>query len=659
MNPVAETLADPMLGRLIDGRYEVREKVATGGMATVYLAFDRRLERQVAIKLLNTMLVGQTDPHEFASRFRREAKAAARLTHPGMVRVYDQGTDGDIAYLTMEYVEGENLRTRLAHEATLPVGEALDIIEQVLDALAAVHRQGLVHRDVKPENVLLDGDGRAKLADFGLARAVTEVTSTATGTIMGTVAYLGPELIARGYADARTDVYSCGILLFEMLTGRQPFTGGSAIDIASRHVHEDIPVPSVYVPWLPPELDDVVLAFASRDPARRPADASAALGIIRHTRAMIDDPTLDRRADPPSGQIPLHSDDDATTVLEAVPAGATIALPIGLGEPLVDLGGIDAEILDDDPDAVPPQREGPRLGVWIGGLLAGLVLIGSLGTWWYATQGPGAYTTVPKVEGMLQADAELALDSIGLQVEVLTENSDTVTAGFVIRTNPPAQTEVPNGDTVTLVVSAGPRMARVPDVEGLTEAAARAALAEAGFTGIITIEREYDDLVPAGDVLTIDPSVDEELPHFTAITLTVSDGPEPVTMPDVVTMTGADAVAYLAETYAMDVVTVFERTLDQPKGLVFKTDPAPGSGTFRTASVTIYVSDGLPLVKVPDFSFNRVSQAKETAEGLGLVVELRKANNYPWTTPEFVVDQSIKPGTEVEHGTTIILYYDS
>ncbi|NTV38938.1 MAG: serine/threonine protein kinase, partial [Demequinaceae bacterium] len=357
---MAETLTDPLLGRLIDGRYEVRERIAAGGMATVYLALDKRLERLVAVKVMHATFGTDSDQGEFASRFRREAKASARLTHPGLVRVYDQGTDGDLSYLTMEYVDGENLRTRLNHEATLTVGESLGMIEAILDALSAAHRLGLVHRDVKPENVLIDEDGRPKLADFGLARAVTEVTSTSTGTVMGTVAYLAPELVQRGEADARTDIYAVGIMLFEALTGRQPFTAPSAIEVATRHVHEDVPPPSTYAPWLPAELDLLVVSLAAREPSGRPANATSALAMVRQTRAMIDEPTLDRKADPPSGALRLV-DDDATAVFDPTPTGSTIALPIGLNEPL--FAPVEAELLD-DPDAVEPAHSRPRWTLW-------------------------------------------------------------------------------------------------------------------------------------------------------------------------------------------------------------------------------------------------------------------------------------------------------
>ena len=336
-----ETLTDPLLGRVVDGRYEIREHVATGGMATVYVAFDKRLEREVALKAMHQPLVDDDASREFVARFRREAKSSARLTHPGIVHVYDQGIDGELSYLTMEYVRGENLRARIAHDGTLTVGESLGLTDAILDALAAAHRLGLVHRDVKPENVLIDTDGRARITDFGLARAVTEGGTSPDTVIMGSPGYLAPEVLSHGEAAPTTDVYAAGVMLYEMVTGRHPFTGESAIDIATRHVHEDIPSPSTFAPWLPTEFDDLVAALAARDPAERPADAAAALMLVRSTRALMDDPTLDRRADPPSGMLAITGDPDATMVLATPAAGATVALPVGIGRPFAAVGVAD------------------------------------------------------------------------------------------------------------------------------------------------------------------------------------------------------------------------------------------------------------------------------------------------------------------------------
>lgn len=655
MSPVAETLADPMLGRLIDGRYEVRERVAAGGMSTVYIAFDRRLERSVALKVMNPAIAGATgDAREFSSRFRREAKAAARLTHPGLVRVYDQGTDGEISYLTMEYIAGENLRARLSHEATLPVGEALAITESVLEALAVAHRHGLVHRDVKPENVLLDTDGNPKLADFGLARAITEVTATSTGVIMGTVSYLSPELISRGQADARSDVYACGILLYEMITGRAPFSGGSAIEIASRHVHEDVPPPSVMVPWVPAEIDELVTTMTARNPAVRPPDAGLALSQLRQTRATVDDPTLDRRAEPPSGSVPVLGDDGQTTVLTAIPAGATVALPIGLGEPLAAAPGSALELYEDDPEATAPVHERTRPFMWVLGILAGALLVLGLGAWWYATQGPGAYTTVPTFDNTTEEEARQALDSLGLLVDLEREYSDDIAEGFVIRTEPAAQAQVPNGSTVALVVSLGPRIETVPVVVGILQDDAIERILDAGFGAVGEIEEVYDDHVPAGEVMSSDPPSGEMVPHSTLIKLTVSKGPEPITIPDVVGMPEAAALTVLRDDYALDVAVVYERTAEQPKGTVFFTDPPAGTEGTRTQPITVYVSDGPPLVNVPDVRGMEFKDAQDTLEALGFAVN---GKNEPWNFSKVVFSQDPAPNTQAEPGITVFLQY--
>ncbi len=652
---MAETLIDPLLGRLIDGRYEVRERIAQGGMATVYLALDKRLERLVAVKVMHAAFAGDADQGEFASRFRREAKASARLTHPGLVRVYDQGTDGDLSYLTMEYVDGENLRTRLNHESTLTVGESLAMIEAILDALSAAHRLGLVHRDVKPENVLIDEDGRPKLADFGLARAVTEVTSTSTGTVMGTVAYLAPELVQRGEADARTDVYAVGIMLFEALTGRQPFTAPSAIEVATRHVHEDVPPPSTYAPWLPAELDTLVLSLASREPSGRPANAAAALALVRQTRAMIDEPTLDRKAEPPSGASRVvsadDSDPDATTAFDPTPTGSTIALPIGLNAPL--FAAVEADVYD-DPDATEPVHHRPRWALWVVAVVAAVLLTLGLGAWWYNTQGPGAYTTVPPVTQKTSDEAQAILRAAELDVILLSENSDDVPAGIVVRTDPAAQEQIAKGAAVKLVVSRGPRMEVVPLVVGISEGDAIGVLTKAGFSVGIT-EKVYSDTVPNGEVMSTTPVGDESVRHDLPINMVVSQGPAPVTIPNLIGLSEQAAKDRLAAD-AMVVNVEYGKTTDVKKGEVFKTDPVPGSDSTRTGRVTLYVSDGKPLVLVPVFIFMDVEDAVDKAKEVGLVPNLEPEKI--WSKKDRISNQDLTPGTYVEIGTTVELRYN-
>jgi serine/threonine-protein kinase len=651
---VSETLTDPLLGRVVDGRYEIREHVATGGMATVYLAFDKRLEREVALKAMHQPLADDDASREFVARFRREAKSSARLTHPGIVHVYDQGVDGELSYITMEYVRGQNLRERIAQEGTLTVGEALGFTDAILDALAAAHRLGLVHRDIKPENVLIDTDGRARITDFGLARAVTEAGANPDTIIMGSPGYLAPEVLARGETAATMDVYAAGVMLFEMVTGRHPFTGESAIDIASKHVHEDIPVPSSFAPWLPTEFDDLVGALCARDPDERPADAAAALVIVRSTRARMDDPTLDRRADPPSGSLAILRDRDATTVLETPAAGTTVALPVGIGRPFQAVGMAEGALLDADPEALEPQSNPRRGWWWLGAILAVIILLGGVGLWWYNAIGPGAYTTIPPVVDKTQEDATSVLKTAGFVVHVETRNDDEVLEGNAIGTDPGAQQRAQKGTDVTLLISLGPVMTEVPSVVGRQESEANARLKEAKFP-VGEPKLTYSDTVPKGEVMSSDPQAGETVRHDTTITLEVSNGPEPIKVPSVTDMTLDEAQATLAP-FALKVTVEHERTEKAPEGIVFKQDPKAKADAHRTDAITITVSDGPPLVTVPDFTaYDDKDQAVAAAKSIGLDPKL---TNLPFPfLGNGVTAQSISAGKEVPKGSSITLYY--
>src|SRR5580700_1770793 len=276
-----DTLADPLAGRLLDGRYAVTARIAQGGMATVYLALDTRLDRQVALKVMHAELARD---EEFVRRFIGEAKSVARLSHQNVVAVFDQGSDGPFLYLAMEYVPGRTLKEMLRERARFTPAAALDIMAGVLDGLAAAHASGIVHRDVKPENVLLTADGRIKVADFGLARAQSAAAHTRAGLLIGTVSYVPPEQVTGGSMGPGGDVYSAGVMLFELLTGRLPFTGDTPLSVAYQHVNSGVPAPSALVPGIPAAVDQLVLAATSRDPARRPADAGEFLRAVRQVR---------------------------------------------------------------------------------------------------------------------------------------------------------------------------------------------------------------------------------------------------------------------------------------------------------------------------------------------------------------------------------------
>jgi len=641
---VGATATDPLVGRLVDGRYEVVSRIARGGMATVYLAVDRRLDRDVALKVMHAHLAEGTSGSDFVARFRREARTAARLTHPGLVGVYDQGVDGETSYLTMEYVDGTNLRRRLGERGALSVGEALDIGEAVLDALAAAHRSGLVHRDIKPENVLLASDGRVKLGDFGLARAVTEVTSTTTGTVLGTVAYLAPELVARGATDARTDVYASGVLLFEMLTGRQPFTGDTPIQVAFQHVNNDIPAPSDLVDWLPIEVDELIRALAAREPDDRPVDASAALALLRRTRSALDPQTLARAADvAPTIVLPAATDPDETD-LDApddppadtedapaapdqaettrlgvpAPAGSTVALPIGLGVSAPkDLG--------DSPDRARRRRR--RLVV--AGVVALVVAaLAGGGTWWYLQVGPGAYTTVPQVLGDDPDAAAAALADAGLDVRQQEDFDDTAPQGQVFAAEPDEGERIRKGGTVVLTVSKGPDLVTVPDgIVGALQADAERALDESDLK-VAYGPATYDDDAANGVVLSAtlpDDSPAEpgtEVARHATITLVVSQGPAPVTVTSVVGITVDQATAqYAPDALSIDATEEFSDTVEA--GKIIRQDPEAGTTLHRGDTVKVVVSKGPELVPVPNVYGQNVTSAEKALKDAGFQVQVR------------------------------------
>lgn len=684
------TVTDPLVGKLVDGRYEIASRIARGGMATVYLAIDRRLDREVALKVMHPHLAEGAQGADFVSRFRREARSAARLTHPGLVAVYDQGIDDDTSYLTMEYIDGTNLRARLRTDGTFSVDDALATLEAILDALAAAHRNNLVHRDIKPENVLLSTDGRIKLADFGLARAVTEVTSTTTGTILGTVAYLGPELILTGACDARTDVYAAGILLFEMLVGRQPFTGESPIQVAYQHVHEDLPAPSSFVDWIPAEIDQLVCALAARDPENRPVDASAALELLRRTRAALSPEDLIRReivAIPATEEAPDEEGADSTAAFGSTTAtkisdadsavgvnqpdqvkkprkgnrnassveetdahtqaltlansGSTIALPLG--------------VTNEDPseDAIAARRNRGRKR--LKKILLLFLIIAMLVTafgWWWINIGPGAYTNVPTgLVGNSATASEQALQQFGLQASVTKQFDDAVSEGDVIETLPAEGERIPKEGNVELVVSKGVEKFEVPKkLVGKTSDDALTALKEAGFTPGAP-EQKYDDDVAADIVMAVSEKGGAKVPHDTSIVLTVSKGPEPVSVPQVVNLSEAAASSTLKD-LGLKVKSKKAFSDDVSKGDVISQSPEAKANAKRTDTVTITVSKGRELVEVPDVMGLSTEDAHKALEKVDLIAE----DQFAWGGFLGKVRfQGIDPGDVVPKGTVVSL----
>lgn len=593
--PTTALAADPLTGRVLDRRYELGAPIARGGMAKVYHARDQRLDRSVAVKVMHSAFAHDPD---FVRRFEREAKAAARINDPNVVAVHDTGTDGEgrdqVVYLVMELVRGQTLRELLGTRGHLSAYRALDVLEPILMALSAAHRAGLVHRDVKPENVLLSDDGAVKVTDFGLVRSADESGFTGP-VILGTAAYLAPEQVKPGSAQISqaTDVYAAGICLFEMLTGATPYAGEDPRAVAYRRLHEAIPPVSTATPGLPPAIDELVARATATDPADRYADAAEFLAAVRAARRALPTP-------PPSR------------------AGDTTALPIdqhlteNLGAPQPPTAAATRPPRN-RPAASTPRRHRRRTLVFVL-LFALLCAAAAVSGWWF---GSGRYVTVPQLAGLTTAQASNALRSRHLEVSTgAPVHSDTVREGLVAADTPADGKRVTRGSRVTLHLSAGVLTITVPPVAGKSAADARAALTLAGLrVGAAT--SVYDDSVPSGHVIATTPTAGTALDHRKAVSLTISQGPAPVQLPKVVGQAQSQAVDTLTGLGLHPQVSVdFSDTV--PAGRVISQDPNPGIA-HHGDTVAVVVSKGPQLVEVPSIGGKSAGQATKKLRDAGLV----------------------------------------
>ncbi|MFD7666701.1 Stk1 family PASTA domain-containing Ser/Thr kinase [Streptomyces sp. NPDC059788] len=659
------TLQDPLVGQLLDGRYQVQARIAAGGMATVYRAMDTRLDRVLALKVMHPSLAVDA---AFVDRFIREAKSAARLDHPNVVGVFDQGTDGTYVYLAMEYVAGCTLRDVLRERGALQPRAALDIAEPILAALGAAHRAGLVHRDMKPENVLIGDDGRVKVADFGLVRTVGTNTTASTGSVLGTVSYLAPEQIEDGTAGPAADVYACGVVLFEMLTGGKPHTGGSAAQVLYQHLHEDVPAPSTYAPELAPQLDDLVAAATARRPELRPQDAVTLLAQARAVRAELSDAQLDA-VPPQANEAPEGGSgagpEDRTSVLPRVAVQPPLPLPPE--EPLNHTSRLPAPPPDPASAAEPttrlrPVAAAPRGGAWAGLLRARrktvsvvaavlLVLVVGAGVWYINS---GQFTTVPAVLDMTQAKAEKTLRAEGLDVKVERAFSPNVERGHVMATAPENGKRIRGTGTVTITLSKGPEIVQVPDLAGTPVADAKRRLRDLGLT-VGTVRREFSDEVAKGSVIGTDPAAGNKRRPDTAVALTVSRGAE-VDVPDVTGRDRADAEATLRGA-GFD-VKFADTTVHSPhdKGKVARQSPGQGSKQGRGDTVTLTLSEGPEMVAVPDVTGKSTDEARRALTGAGFEVEVKKPFLFP---RDRVESQSVEGGEQAAKGSKITIRLES
>lgn len=607
-------------------------------MATVYLARDRRLDRRVALKVMHAHLA---DSPDFVARFRREARAAARLSNPGVVAVYDQGTVDGLAYLVMELVEGSNLRVLLA-SGPVSVKEALELTVQVLHPLGAAHRAGLIHRDVKPENVLLPADGSvAKVADFGLARAITEATQTTTGNILGTVAYLAPELITKGVATPRADVFSVGVILYELLTGVQPFTADSPIQVAYRTVHEDVPAPSLLVPGLAPGVDELAAAMTRRESSSRLADADAALAAVREVLDSLSEEEL-----------AVRRGEDGTDHSDA--GTRTVSLPIG------SIGGDATRALAREAAVTQSQETAPvagarrtrRRAVLGAGVL--VLLAGGVTGAWYFGIGPGRRVTVPDIAGLSEEQARDTL--VGAELEWGSpgrDYSDTVPAGSVISATPAPGSSVRVGTAITAVISRGVEQKKVPDVVGKPQAEAEKAVEEAGLS-VGAVAEDFSDDVAAGAIISSSPASGEMVNHSSAVAMVVSKGRRPATVPDVTGKSLEEATAAIQEAGLTLSGSTEAFSDDVAAGLIISSDPAAeAEGYFYGDSVSVVVSKGPEMVTVPEVVSKSEADAKAALEAAGLVVSVNRILGGFFGTA-----RSTDPaaGTSVRKGSTVTLY---
>jgi len=575
-------------GQLIAGRYLVKAFVASGGMASVYRAKDEVLEREVALKVIHPHLA--TDK-SFIEKFRREAKMAASLSHPNLVNVFDQGTDNQITFLVMEFVPGINLRDALNDFGALTPNRVLEILEPLTAGLAAAHSAGILHRDLKPENVFLADNGTVKLGDFGLAREIS--SHTQTGSVVGTAAYLSPELVLRGQADARSDIYSLGVMAFEMLTGKQPYDGDQAVQIAYQHANSNIPAPSSLNPEVPELMDEIVLWATARNSSDRPSSAKELLPVISRARSDIK-----------RGLTTTFEDFGLTrTISEEFisPAGAT-------------------EVIGELPIQEPHQRSdgfvklakaNRRSSRWVL-MLTLITIFASTGAGWWFASGPGGQTIIPELEGRSVEVAISALEPIGLTVTQQSEHHAQVPAGRVTRTEPSAGTRVSKQSEVTVFVSLGPKQVAVPEFLGLSLEQAIEVLETTGLTpGDVS---SFYSLAAAGQVLAFSEPTGTSVVEGSVIDLQVSLGP----LPDVVGNDLSQASQKL-EALGLTVSSIEIFSNDVAAGRVVSIDPSadplPESG-----SVSLTVSKGPELITMPNVVGETVAAAKNELESLGFSV---------------------------------------
>ena len=618
-----------MLGKVLEGRYRVDELIARGGMATVYRGTDLRLGRTVALKVLGGVLVNDPD---FVERFTQEARATAALAHPNVVAVHDQGIGEGFPFLVMEFVQGRTIREIMAQSGPFTSAHALEIISSVLAGLSSAHDAGFVHRDIKPENVLITNDGHIKVTDFGLARVISDTpVSDSTGAVLlGTMAYLSPEQVQQLAVDQRSDVYSCGILLYEMVTGMVPFTGTSPLEVAYQHVNSSVSAPSSIQPDVPPAVDHLVLAATRKSPNERIQSAREFRdGVVRAISAVP-------RAEALTTALPLQNTQIIPTPVRGAHR-ATGAVPLPKANPGIGPSGVHRN------DSAKPRRR--KLAPIV--LLLALLVGG--GAWYQFT---GSYEVVPPVSSLTVDEATVILAPLELGVEVVEEFSEDIPAGVVIRTDPASGENARKGSPVTLVVSKGQERYIVPsDLAGQDPKDVTSAL-EALTLVIAATNEVFDELVPTGKVVSTDPAGGTSVKRETSITILVSKGPAPVEVPPIIGTLITDATTTLGA-LGLTTETTREDFDDSVAGTILSTDPIPGTTVPKGTVIKVVLSKGPVLVDVPNVVGMDVATATTTLQTAGF--QVKTVNKLTVAILNKVYSQNPAAGSKAPKGSIVTL----
>jgi beta-lactam-binding protein with PASTA domain/predicted Ser/Thr protein kinase len=630
-------VSDTLIGNVFDGRYRIERKLGTGGMADVYLAEDQELGRRVAIKILNDRHAADD---QFVERFRREAKNAAGLSHPNIVSVYDRGTAEGTYYIAMEYLDGRSLKELIVSRGPAPVKTAVEYARQILAAVGFAHRNGIVHRDIKPHNVLVAGDeGRLKVTDFGIARSGAS-QMTEVGSIIGTAQYLSPEQARGSPVDQTSDLYSVGVVLYELLTGQVPFTGETPLEIAMKHLSEVPKPPSELRPEVPHDLDLVVLRALAKDPADRYETAEEMDADLERVLAgmPVGSETAEAATAVLSGSGVLAAA-PTSVITRPTPAAPTRPAPPG-GTPPAGYYGYEG----------PPRRRRP-VWPWI---LAVLLLAAAGAAAWFAYTkiqdqlNSNKPVAVPNVGGIQESLAVNRIRNAHLSPHVIRDYDEDVDKGVVISQNPTAGSRVVKNSTVDIHVSRGPPPVSVPDVVGKSRDDAVATLSDAGLKPkVFTVPSNKEP----NTVTAQDPLAGTKVVKGSRVRINVSSGPRPVSVPYVVGLSFDQASAQLQSAGFAVARTNVES--DQPANTVIRQEPtgsaAPGS------TVTLSVSKGPKQSTVPDVTNQDEDSATSTLKGAGFEVTVNREDVNDPGLDGIVLSQDPSGGTKTPHGSTVTI----